>query len=163
MFEQTIEYLHFAPDLRPLPLWAALQSSFWIKVEFWVITLSQALTCTWFLLHWVLAPQNGFHKNQKKVCPRDGHERYEVSKFDKNSAFCGFGPWFLDNNKHKKKKFAFSCIIQPIFSENEKRNVSTMLLTHIFAFKVAVSFNESLFALKGPKCEPQYLANKLKF
>ena len=107
MFEETIEYLHFAPDLRLPPLWAALQSSFWIKIEFWVITLSQALACTWFLLHRVLVPPNGFHKNQKKVCASDGHGRYEVSKFDKNSDFCGFRPWFLDNNKHKKIKIYF--------------------------------------------------------
>ena len=107
MFEETIEYLHFAPDLRLLPLWAALQSSFWIKVEFWMITLFQALACTWFLLHWVLVPPNGFHKNQKKVYASDGHGRYEVSKFDKNSDFCGFRPWFLDNNKHKKVKIYF--------------------------------------------------------
>ena len=38
-----------------------------------------------------------------------------------------------------------------------------MLLTHIFDFKVAISFNESLFALKGPKFGSQYLENELKF
>ena len=139
MFKETIEYLHFAPDLRPPPLWAALQSSFWIKIEFWVITLSQALACTWFLLHRVLVPPNGFHKNQKKVCASDDHGRYEVSKFDKNSDFYGFRPWFLDNNKHKKVKIYFSYIIQPIFSENEKRNTPTMFVTHILAFKVSSS------------------------
>ena len=60
-----------------------------------------------FLLHRVLVPPNCFHKNQKKVCTSDGHGRYEVSKFDKNSDFCGFGPLFLDNNKHKKVKTYF--------------------------------------------------------
>ena len=107
MFEETIEYLLFAPDVRALLLWAAFQSSFWIKIKFWVITLFQALACTWFLLHRVLEPPNGFHKNQKKVCASDGHRRYEVSKFDENSDFCGFEPWFLDNNKHKKVKIYF--------------------------------------------------------
>ena len=38
-----------------------------------------------------------------------------------------------------------------------------MFFTHIFAFKVAVSFNESLFALKGSKSGPQYLGNELEF
>ena len=107
MFEETIEYLLFAPDLRPPPLWAALQGSFWRKIKFWVIALTQALACTWFLLHRVLVPSNGFHKNQKKVCASDGHGRYEVSKFHKNSDFCGFGPWFLDDKKHKKVKICF--------------------------------------------------------
>ena len=111
MFEETIEYLLFAPDLRLLLLWAALQSSFWIKIEFWVITLSHALAGTWFLLHKVLVPPNGFPKNQKKVCASDcasdSHGRCEVSKFDENPDFCGFGPWFLDNNKHKKVKIYF--------------------------------------------------------
>ena len=54
-------------------------------------------------------------------------------------------------------------MIQPIFSENEKRNTSAMFLTHIFPFKVAISFRESLFALKGPKFGPQYLGNELEF
>ena len=107
MFEETIEYLLFAPDLRPPPLWATLQGSFWKKIKFWVIALTQALACTWFLLHRVLVPSNGFHKNQKKVCASDGHGRYEVSKFDENSDFCGFRPWFLDNKKHKKVKICF--------------------------------------------------------
>ena len=38
-----------------------------------------------------------------------------------------------------------------------------MFLTHIFAFKVAISFSESLFALKGSKFGPQYLGNELQF
>ena len=38
-----------------------------------------------------------------------------------------------------------------------------MLLTHIFAFKVAISFSESLFALKGSKFGPQYLGKELQF
>ena len=38
-----------------------------------------------------------------------------------------------------------------------------MFLTHIFALKVAISFNESLFALKGPKFRPQYLGNMMEF
>ena len=132
MFEETIEYLHFAPDLRLPPLWAALQSSFWIKIEFWVITLSQALACTWFLLHRVLVPPNGFHKNQKKVCASDGHGRYEVSKFDKNSAFCGFGPWFLDNNKHKKVKIYFFLYNSThIFRKWKKKCFNNVLDTYI--------------------------------
>ena len=127
MFEETIEYLHFAPDLRLLPLWAALQSSFWIKIEFWVITLSQALACTWFLLHRVLVPPNGFHKNQKKVCASDGHGRY-----DKNSDFCGFGPWFLDNNKHKKVKICFFLYNSThIFRKWKKKCFNNVLDTYI--------------------------------
>ena len=70
---------------------------------------------------------------------------------------------FYTTTSIRRSKFTFSCIIQPIFSENEKRNASTMFLTHIFAFKVAISFNESLFALKGPKFGPQYLGNELEF
>ena len=38
-----------------------------------------------------------------------------------------------------------------------------MFLTHIFAFKVAISFGKSLFALKGPKFRPQFLGNELEF
>ena len=38
-----------------------------------------------------------------------------------------------------------------------------MFLTHIFVFKVAISFSESFFALKGPKFGPPYLRNKLEF
>ena len=38
-----------------------------------------------------------------------------------------------------------------------------MLLTHIFGFKVAISFSESFFALKGPKFGSQYLGSKLEF
>ena len=72
-----------------------------------MITLSQALPFTWFFLYRVLVSTNGFHKNQKKVCESDGHGRYEVSKFDENSDFCGFGSWFLDNSKHKKIKICF--------------------------------------------------------
>ena len=45
----------------------------------------------------------------------------------------------------------------------KKRNTLTMFLTHIFAFKVAISFIESLFALKGPKFGPQCLENELEF
>ena len=66
---------------------------------------------------------------------------------------------FQTTTSIRRSKFAFSCIIQPILSENEKRNASTMFLTHIFAFKVAIS----LFALKGPKFGPQYLGNELGF
>ena len=70
---------------------------------------------------------------------------------------------FYTTTSIRRSKFTFSCIIQPIFSDNEKRNTSTMFFTHIFAFKVAVSFNESLFALKGPKFGPQYLGKELGF
>ena len=45
----------------------------------------------------------------------------------------------------------------------KKRNILAMFLTHIFAFKVAISFSESLFVLKRPKFRPQYLENKLEF
>ena len=110
-----------------------------------MVTLSQALACTWFLLHRVLVPPNGFHKNQKKVWASDGHGRCEVSKFNKNSDFCGI----------RRSKFAFSCIIQPIFFENEKRNTLIMFLTHIFAFKVAILFSESPFCPKRAKIQAQ--------
>ena len=70
---------------------------------------------------------------------------------------------FQTTTNIRRTKFTFSCIIQAKFSENEKRNTSTIFLTHIFALKVAISFSESLFALKGPKFEPQYLGNELEF
>ena len=105
-----------------------------------------------------------FTKNRKKyICASDDHGRYEVSKFDKNLDFYGFGPWFLDHNKHNKVKIYFFLLILCIFSENEKRNTSTMFFIHIFAFKVAISFSESIFALKGPKFGPQYLGNELEY
>ena len=126
MFEETIEYLLFAPDLRALPLWAAFQSSFWIKIEFWVITLSQALACTWFLLCRLLVPSNGFHKNQKKVCASDDHGKY------KNSDFCGFGPWFLDNNKHRKVKICFFLYnLSHIFRKWKRKCFNNVLDTYI--------------------------------
>ena len=146
MFEETIEYLHFAPDLRLLPLWAALQSSFWIKIEFWVITLSQALACTWFLLHRVLVPPNGFHKNQKKVCASDGHGRY-----DKNSDFCGFGPWFLDNNKHKKVKICFFLYNSThTFRKWKKKCFNTVLDTYIHFQSSNFTFHPKKGQNSGP-------------
>ena len=85
-----------------------------------------------FLLHRVLVPPNGFHNNQKKVCASDGHERYEVSKFDKNSAFCGFGPWFLDNNKHKKVKIcSFLYNSTHTFRKWKKKCFNNVLNTYI--------------------------------
>ena len=38
-----------------------------------------------------------------------------------------------------------------------------MFLTHIFAFKITISFSESLFVLKEPKFGLQYLGNELEF
>ena len=148
MFEETIEYLHFAPDLRPLPLWAALQNSFWIKIEFWVITLSQFLACTWFLLHIVLVPPNGFHKNQKKVSASDGHRRYEVSKFDKNWNFCGFKPWFLGNNKHKKVKVCFFLYNSTHVSRKWKKKCFNNVLDTYISFQISNFIQWVTFCLK---------------
>ena len=120
-------------------------------------------------LHMIFAPQSistpkwVTPKNPKKVRASDGHKRYEVSKFNKGSIFYGFGSWFLDNNKHKTSKFTFSCKNQPIVSENEKWNTSTIFSTHIFAFKVAISFSESLFALKGRNSGPNILGMSWNF
>ena len=163
MFEEAIEYLHFAPDLRLPPLWAALKSSFWIKIDFWVITLSQTLACTWVLLYKVLVLPNGFHKNQKKVCASDGHGRYEVSMFDKNSDFYGFRPWFLDNNKHKKVKFYFFLYNSThIFRKWKKKCFNNVLGTYI-CFQSSNSIQCVTFCPKRAKIRPQYLGNKLEF
>ena len=89
----------------------------------------------------VLVPSNSFHKNQKKVCASDSHGRHEVQSLTKIQIFMVSGHDFYTTASIRRSKFAFSCISQPILSENEKRNASTLFLTHIFAFKVAISLS----------------------
>ena len=92
------------------PLWAALQSSFWIIIEFWVITLSQTLACTWFLLHRVLVLPN----------------------VDENSDFWGFRLWFLDSNMYKKVKIYFFLYNSThIFKKWKKKYFNNVLDTYI--------------------------------
>ena len=105
-------------------------------------------------------PQMAFTKTRKKYVQVMAMGDMKSQNLTKIQLFVVLGHDFQTTTSIRRSKFTFSCIIQPIFSENEKRNASTMFLTHIFAFKVAISFNESLFALKGPKFGSQYLEKK---
>ena len=59
--------------------------------------------------------------------------RYEVPKFDKNSDFCGFGPWFLHNNKHKKVKIYFFLYNSThIFRKWKKKYFNNVIDTYIW-------------------------------
>ena len=110
-------------------------------------------------LHMIFAPQgvstpNGFHKNQKKICVSDNHGRYEVSNFDENSDFCGFKPWFLDNNKHNKVKICFFLYNWThIFRKWKKTYFNDVIDTYI-SFQSSNFIQESLFALKGQNLGP---------
>ena len=65
----------------------------------------------------------------------DGHGRYEVSKFDKNSDFCGFKPWFLNENKHKKVKIYFFLYNSTHISRKGKKKYFNNVLDTYICFQ----------------------------
>ena len=108
----------------------------------------QFLNKTWILsdhsvpgpcLHMIFSPQSIStpkwlsQKNRKKyICACDDNGRYEVSKLDKNSDFYGFGPWFLDHNKHNKMKIYFFLHNSThIFRKWKKKYFNNVLDTYI--------------------------------